>query len=86
MSIAPAAQLAVGGQVLVTPNPRGGPFQFLRGHALDGSAPPTAGLQGGAALLRHSLSRAAFAVSGLSEKTPSMSSAKNCLYSAIALP
>ena len=34
----------------------------------------------------YSSSRAALAVSGLSEKTPSTPSSKNCWYSAIALP
>ncbi len=31
-AIAPAVQQGAGGQVLLTPNPHGGPFQFLRGH------------------------------------------------------
>ena len=50
------------------------------------SRPPSRRPEAPARGSRHSSSRAAFAVSGLSENTPSTPSAKNCSYSAIAFP
>jgi hypothetical protein len=59
VSITPSVQQAVGGQVLVTPTLHGGPFRFLSGHIQVGvqvvgqvniplgSAPASAGVQGG---------------------------------------
>ncbi len=58
--VVPTAQLGVGGQLLLTPNPHSGQFAFLRGHVqvgvqvvgagttpLDRSGPPSLGLTGG---------------------------------------